>query len=294
MNRKRHPLFILDQRNRWWVLLFNCWASTANRGFLAVTAERGYAPTVDSTQMPKLAAILNSLEKLYGAQELAGPSNPYEMILFVNCGYPATDLSCTKGYKPLKAEVGTRPDQLLKASSAKIAKLTKDAGMFPELRAERLKLIARVTNENFGGDLNWALARMMKDENTPLEKRLRRVKSALKEFPVIGEPTADKILLFAAIAPVAAVPSAQTGVPQRILFGREDKNYGKGYRAAQEGIAAQLPSEFKGRRRAYLLLKRHGQEICKRTKPKCDICPVSAACLYFQERRSKASRIVRE
>jgi endonuclease III len=238
--------------------------------------------------MPKLAATLNSLEKLYGAQELAGPNNPYEMILFVNCGYPATDLSCTNGYKPMKAEVGTRPDQLLKASSAKIAKLTKDAGMFPGLRAERLKLIARVTNENFGGDLNRALARMMKGEITPQETRLRRVKSALKEFPVIGEPTADKILLFAAIAPVAAVPSAQTGVPQRILFGREDKNYGKGYRAAQEAMNAELPEEFAARRRAYLLLEKHGQEICKRTNPRCEICPISGTCAYFREKRARS------
>jgi len=39
---------------------------------------------------------------------------------------------------------------------------------------------------------------------------------------------------------------------------------------------------------AYLLLKRHGGEICKRTKPKCEICPISSACAYFQERRGKA------
>lgn len=206
--------------------------------------------------MPKLAEILDSLEKRYGAQKLAGPNNPYEMILFVNCGYPATDLSCTKGYEPSKAEVGTKPDQILKAPSAIIAKLTKDAGMFPELRAERLKLIARIANENFGGDLNWALARMMKDEKTPAAKRLTQVESALKEFPCIGEPTADKILLFACLSPVAAVPSAQTGVPQRIFFGTEDKNYGKGYRAAQEFMTAELPQDFAVRRRAYLLLKK--------------------------------------
>lgn len=243
--------------------------------------------------VPGLAKILDRLEEHYTVQKLAGPNNPYEMIVFVNCGYPATDLSCTKGYEPLKAEVGTKPDHILKAPSAKIAKLTKDAGMFPELRAERLKLIARITNEDFGGDLNWALQQIVKDENTPQEKKLSRVKRALKEYPVIGEPTADKILLFAGIAPVAAVPSAQTGVPQRILFGSEDKNYGKGYRAAQEAMAAELPETFEARRRAYLLLKKHGQEICKRTKPKCEICPINAACSYFQEARSKALRTAR-
>jgi endonuclease-3 len=238
---------------------------------------------------PGLADILDRLEAHYGEQAAVGPSNPYEMILFVNCGYPATDASCMRGYEPLKAELGTKPDQILKAPSAKLAKLTRDGGMFPELRAERLKLIARIAKENFGGDLKWALEKLMKDEKTPAEKRLRKVKSALKEFPVIGEPGADKILLFSGMAPIAAVPSACPGVPQRIFFGHEDKNYGKGYRAAQEAIAAEVPERFEARQRAYLLLKKHGHEICKRTKPKCEICPISRMCVYFQEGRARRS-----
>jgi endonuclease-3 len=236
-----------------------------------------------------LVRILDELEKHYGMQSAVGPSDPYEMILFVNCGYPATDASCKKGYEPLNAKVGTKPDQILKAPAARLAKLTRDGGMFPELRAERLKLIARIANENFGGNLKWALEKLMKDEKTPAEKRLRRAKVALKEFPVIGEPGADKILLFSGMAPIAAVPSACTGVPQRIFFGHEDKNYGKGYRAAQEAIAAEVPENFEARQRAYLLLKKHGQEICKRTKPKCEICPISRMCAYFQEGRAKES-----
>ena len=234
----------------------------------------------------RLADILDTLEENYGPQRPLGPSDPYEMILFVNCGYPATDASCTKGYDPLKAEVGTKPDQILKAPSAKLAKLTQPGGMFPELRAERLKLIARIATENFGGDLNWALEKLMTDEQTPADKRLRRVKGALKEFPVIGEPGADKILLFSGMMPIAAVPSACTGVPQRILFGEEDKNYGRGYRAAKEALAAEVPEKFEVRQRAYLLLKKHGQEICKRTNPKCEICPISRMCVYFRENRT--------
>ena len=236
-----------------------------------------------------LAGVLDRLEKHYGEQKAVGPNTPYEMILFVNCGYPATDVSCMKGYEPLKAELGLKPEQILKAPSAKIAKLTKLGGIVPELRAERLKLIARIVNENFGGDLQWALDKLLKDEKLPEEKRVRRLKSAVKEFPVIGEPGADKILLFARLAPIAAVPSACTDVPQRILFGSADKNYGRGYRAAQEAMKAELPETFEARQRAYLLLKKHGQEICKRTKPKCEICPISAVCAYFQEGRSKAS-----
>lgn len=243
-----------------------------------------YAAEAEMTKSkPGLSSILDTLEKHYGEQLAVGPNEPYEMILFVNCGYPATDASCSKGYEQLKREAGTTPGKILAAPKAKLARLMRLGGIVPELRAERLKTIARIVSEVFGGDLKWALSKMMQDEKMPVDKRIRCVKSALKEFPVIGEPGADKILLFAGLAPVAAVPSACPGVPQRILFGAEDKNYAAGYRAAQEAMKDELPEKFDARQRAYLLLKRHGAEICKRTKPKCEICPVSAFCIYFQE-----------
>jgi len=235
--------------------------------------------------MPGLVRILDELEKHYGMQPAVGPSDPYEMILFVNCGYPATDASCTKGYEALEREVGTAPEKILAAPKAKLAKLMRLGGIVPELRAERLRMIAKLVNDEFGGDLKWSLEKLLQEEEKGSGKGIRRAKKALKEFPVIGEPGADKILLFARLAPVAAVPSACPGVPQRILFGSEDKNYGRGYRAAQEAMAAELPEKFETRQRAYLLLKRHGQEICKRTKPKCEVCPVSGMCAYFREKR---------
>jgi endonuclease-3 len=235
--------------------------------------------------LSQLPGILELLETHYGEQVAVGPSDPYEMILFVNCGYPATDASCGKGFEALKREVGTKPEEILGAPKAKLAKLMRLGGIVPELRAERLKTIAKIVDELFGGDLKWSLEKLMQDEAKGTGKGIRLAKKALKEFPVIGDPGADKILLFARIAPVAAVPSACPGVPQRILFGSEDKNYGAGYRAAQEAMAALLSEKFEVRQRAYLLLKRHGQEICKRAKPKCEICPIGGICSYFQERR---------
>lgn len=235
---------------------------------------------------PPLADVLDRLEEHYGAQEAVGPSDPYEMILFINCGYPATDASCSKGYEPLEREIGTKPKEILAAPKEKLAKLTRAGGMMPELRAEQLKTIARIVNEEFGGNLKWSMEKLMEGEKEEAGKGIRRVKKALKEFPTIGEPGADKILLFSRLAPVAAVPSACVGVPQRILFGSENKNYAAGYRVAQEAMRAELPETFEARQRAYLLLKRHGQEICKRTKPKCEICPVSRMCRYFEEKKT--------
>jgi|SRR5580704_8242015 endonuclease-3 len=236
-----------------------------------------------------LGRVLEALEEHYGKQVAVGPSDPYEMILFVNCGYPATDASCTRGYEALMQEVGTKPEEILAVPKAKLAKWMRLGGIVPELRAERLKTIARIMNEEFGGDLTWSLGKLLQEEKKGAGKGIRFAKKALKEFPVIGDPGADKILLFAGLAPMAAVPSACVGVPQRILFGAEDKNYVAGYRAAQEAMTVELPEKFEVRQRAYLLLKRHGAEICKRTKPKCEICPVSGRCAYFERANKRDS-----
>ena len=67
----------------------------------------------------------------------------------------------------------------------------------------------------------------------------------------------------------------------RLLYGQEPENDAPNYREAQEASASQVPESFDARTRGYLLLKHHGQEICKRTEPKCEECRVSTNCAFF-------------
>jgi len=221
------------------------------------------------------------LEKLYGPQKAVGPADPFEMILYLNSGYPATDTSCSKGFDALKREVGLKPEEILAASSAKLAKLLRLGGIVPEQRTARLHEIARKVKSEFGGNLKAELKKRMQ-EKYQASKSIHSAKKILREFPVIGEPSADKILLFSKLAPVAAVPSASLGVPMRLWFGKEGKSYAADYRKVREKLDRELPKTFEERQRAYLLLKKHGQEICKRSAPKCELCPLTAQCAYIQ------------
>lgn len=231
--------------------------------------------------LPNLNEVLDILEKLYGPQKAVGPADPYEMILYLNSGYPATDASCSKVFEALKREVGLKPQEILAASNAKLAKLLRLGGIVPEQRAARLHEIARKVKSEFDGDLKAELKKRVQEKHQT-GKGIHSAKKILREFPVIGEPSADKILLFSKLAPVTAVPSACLGVPMRIWFGREGKSYAVDYRKVREKLDAELPRTFEARQRAYLLLKRHGQEICKRSAPKCEICPLTAQCAYLQ------------
>jgi endonuclease III len=222
----------------------------------------------------RLTDILRQLESHYGPQEPAWPTDPYLFLVWWHCGYPASDVACAKGWASLNREIGVEPQQLLTASPAKLASALKPGGMVPELRAQRLKQIAARVKDEFGGDLRAGLV-----------GPIAQVRKTLQKFPNIAGPGADRILLFAGITPVAAVPSNCPHVLVRIQRGQERENYGVTYSEAQQAIEAEVPEKLDARMRAYLLLKRHGQELCKRTKPKCTQCPVSSVCAFFAGHR---------
>ena len=220
--------------------------------------------------LARVAEILDRLESHYGVQTPTWPTGPYEFLVWWHCGYPASDVACAKGWTSLETQVGIEPSQILSAGVAKLAKALKAGGMVPELRALRLTdIAARVQNE-FEGDLR-----------TGLVGPVPKVRQLLKKFPNIADPGADRILLFAGVAPVSAVPSNCPHVWVRILSGQERENYGVTYREAQQAIDQEIPATSDARTRAYLLVKQHGQTLCKRSKPKCEECPVNGSCRFF-------------
>lgn len=218
---------------------------------------------------PTIPRLLDRLEKFYGRQEPGFPVDPYEFLVWWYCGYPASDRACGKGWEQLTNRVGVQPEQLLKATPAKLAAALAAGGLFPDLRAERLKETALRTLNEFGGDLRALLT-----------GPISQARKTLKSFHSIADPGADRILLFAGIAPIAAVPSNCVHVLIRILRGKEAQNYSANYREAQRLIAAAVPETLEARTRAYLLLKQHGQTLCKGTRPKCEACPLASKCAY--------------
>jgi endonuclease-3 len=214
--------------------------------------------------------LLGALEAHYGPPSPDWPTDPYLFLVWWHCGYPASDAACAKGWSSLQRNIGTTPEALLAANPAKLALALKPGGMVPELRAMRMKEIAERIQKEFGGDLEAAL------HSLPIPK----ARAALKKFSNIADPGADRILLFGGIAPVVAVPSNCPHVLVRIQMGRERENYGVTYKEAQQMIATGVKNKFDALTRAYLLLKRHGQQLCKRTNPKCGECPVAGSCAF--------------
>ena len=145
------------------------------------------------------------------------------------------------------------------------------AALVPEQFAGKLQKCAQIALEEFDGDLRPVL-------KLPFPK----AKKALQKFPGIGEPSAEKILLFARTYPVLPLDSNGLRVLLRLGFGEEKKSYSTTYRLVQKDVQEGLDEDFAWLVQLHLLLRHHGQELCKRTKPECKKCPLAPECDYHQ------------
>jgi endonuclease III len=217
--------------------------------------------------MPGFWKIVERLEDHYGPTAPPVSRDPFELILYENIAYLVSDDRREKAFRELKKRVGLRPADILTAPLEQLAEIAAMGGIFPELRARRIQESARLVRDQFGGNLRRVLAL------DPAQAR-----KALRKFPVIGEPGADKILLFTGAAPSLAPESNGLRVLVRLGFAKEHKNYGTMYRAAQTALQDECGENCGPLITAHQLLKRHGQELCRRSAPRCEACPLRKNC----------------
>jgi len=218
-----------------------------------------------------LAAVIKSLQKFYGQPKPPKIKDPLELMLWENVAYLVDDEKRGKAFALLKKKIGTRAPQILKASNAQLEEATRLGGMLPEVRAQRLRQIAELAHWVFKDDLK-----------SVLKKPLPEAKKALKRFPSIGDPGAEKILMLTRSYPVLALESNGLRVLLRLGFAEEKKSYSASYRGVQEALKPQLPSDIDNVIAAHQLLRQHGQELCKQSQPLCEGCPLQQQCDYFQ------------
>lgn len=216
-----------------------------------------------------LAAILRTLRGFYGKPEPPAVTDPFEQVLLENVAYLASDERRALAFQLLKKTTGLAPEKVLAAPRATLQEIGRH-GILPANTVEKLREIATICLDEFGGDLSGALRR------APAEAI-----KALKRFPSIGDPGAERILLFSRSLPVLALDSNGLRVLRRLGFAREDRNYTKSYRCAQEAARGQLPKDCDVLIEACQLLRRHGQELCKTNHPRCEACPLRAVCVYY-------------
>ncbi len=212
------------------------------------------------------------MEKKYGRPTPPRMRDPFELVLWENVAYLADDDRRARAFSQLKKTVGLRPEDILAAREDALIAVASH-GIKPELRVGTLRSCAEIAVKEFGSDVRGALALPPKDAMRKLRK-----------FPSIGEPGAEKILLFTRTHPVFALESNGMRALLRLGYGKESKSYAASYRSVREAVSKEVLSDCDWLIRAHLLLKRHGQETCRRSAPACELCPVQDGCAFFQTR----------
>ena len=220
----------------------------------------------------RLGKVLNKLERHYGAPAVQQFDGPFEMILWEIVAYLADDSRRQQAFRALRNNVGLEPRQILAAPMASLVQITRMGGSIAfEERAQRLRTAAQMVVDDFEGDLSEVL-------KLPAQK----AKKALSRFPMIGEPGAEKILMFSGVLGVLALESNGLRVLVRLGIAEERKSYASTYKSAREVTLEELPADANVLKAAYVLLRQHGQTLCLRNEPVCHSCPVKRQCAFSE------------
>src|ERR1041385_2895782 len=238
------------------------------------------------TNMPELKKVIAALKQAYGAPKLPPAKGPFELVLWENACYLLPDERRAEVFDGLRKQIGLTPQAILKGNPDTLLALATRGGMRPQVRVFRWQEVARITQSQFNSDLDQIL-----------KLPYTQAKKALKQFPNIGDPGAEKILMFCGSSPGLPLEWNGLRVLTRVGYGRWQKNYGTAYRSVQEALKPELPRNAKAVAQEHLLLRQHGKKICRDKSPQCYECPVKELCAYpvkqvkmFRVSKSAANR----
>jgi endonuclease-3 len=225
---------------------------------------RGQSSVDDLT----LRGAVTGLASLYAVRGQL--SDPLALIVWENIGYLIDDERRSALFEEFVDRVGLQPARIVHAPVPVLTDIARRGGMSPQTRVERLRLIGALAIAECDGDLAGRLGCL------PLAK----ARTLLRKFPAIGDPGADKILLFAGIAVLPALDSNGLRAMVRMGFCAEEKSYAQTYKAAITVLAKDGETDAAWLKRAYVILREHGKTLCKRAAPICEPCPLDRQCAH--------------
>ena len=215
-----------------------------------------------------LSQLIRRLRQRHGAPKAPPIRDPYLLLLWEQVAYLADDDTRLAAWRELESRVGTAPSAVARASMADLRTVARRGGAIAVAqRAGRLRAVAERVLGVWNGNLNPIL-------RLPLAEARRE----LAWYPAVGAAGAERILLLCGSHAVLGLDSNALRVLLRLGFGREHKQWSRSCESAQAAAQAELGARVPALRAAFLLLRRHGQTLCRRSAPKCRECPLRPDC----------------
>jgi len=215
------------------------------------------------------AQILARLEARYDIPPWQQRLAPLEELIACILSQHTSDVNSERAFARLK-ERFPRWQEVIDAPTDEIADAIRCGGL-ADSKAPRIQEVLRRIEADRG--------RISLDFLETLPDAEAR--AYLMSLPGVGPKTAAIVLCFALGRPVIPVDTHVFRVAWRL--GLIEKRIGEA--KAHDALQALVPED-----RVYpfhVALIMHGRQVCKAPVPRCEICPLTDLCRYFQEERQK-------
>ncbi len=179
----------------------------------------------------------------------------FEVLILTILSAQTTDRAVLKVRDPLFSKYPA-PSDLAAADTGDVEKIIHSLGYF-HAKAKNIILASQALLSDFGGNVPETMEELLK-------------------IPGVGRKTAN-IVLYHALGKNEgiAVDTHVRRLAQRIGFSDTDN-----VTVIEKDLMAAFPQEQWGDLTDVLIA--HGRECCDAKKPKCEICPISRYCRFFQ------------
>ncbi|UCE34670.1 MAG: endonuclease III [Deltaproteobacteria bacterium] len=197
------------------------------------------------------------------------PLTPFERLVSTILSQNTSREATVQGFENLRKRFQVVPAVLADAEVEEIKDCIKPSGLY-NIKAPRIKQLARIILEEYGGDLNYFA-------NLPLDVARER----LLQIPGVGYKTADVFLSIVCGRESFAVDTHIARIAKRWQMVADNAGY-EHIRLAYEAV---IPPEK--RQAAHLCLIEFGRQICRARRPRCDMCPVYGECEWAAKSEHK-------
>lgn len=240
------------------------------------------APVINTMQSPildadtlarrrrKYAEIASLLEDTYGYPTWRQYLSPVDELVSTILSQSTTDLNRDVAFDALKRRFASW-EAVRDAPVADVIETIRSAGLANQKAPRIQAALGYISDDQRRVTLDF-LADMAIDA----------AKQWLTAINGIGPKTAAIILLFAFNKPAFPVDTHIHRVTKRLgLIGAKTN----AERAHLELEAIIPPEDYYP---AHLNIIRHGRQICQSRRPRCEVCPLTACCDYYQTQQSMA------
>jgi endonuclease-3 len=216
--------------------------------------------------------VIERLEEVYGRPEYHPRMSPMDELVSCILSQHTTDATSFPAFDRLRQTYKDWPS-VIRAGPARVAEVIRSAGLANQ-KARNIVACLREIRRRTGGFSLDHLAQLP----------VNQARKWLEDLPGVGPKTASIVLAFAFGMPVVPVDTHVFRVAWRVGWIDRKLGAAKAHDELLEIVPPDLTYRF------HMALIRHGREVCRAPKPKCEACVVAQSCRHYSEsmKRRKA------